>query len=721
MAQITKIISAFGGQSALADALDTRQSTVAYWVKVGRVSTKWQAKILAAAAERDLQVSPSDFVTVPEAVAVPPLPTARYSGGLVLGSEEIACYVLSDGRRVISRTSATTALSGIKRGGDLKSYVGVSNLAKYLNLNLDEELVEFTLPEVTYKRVFGLTAEVFLSICRAYVAALSDGAPLTARQREIAYKASAFLSACATVGLIALIDEATGYQYERAEDALQVKLRAFLEEEMRPWEKTFPDELWKEFGRLTGWKGSVQHRPKYWGHLVNEIIYNYLDPDVAEWLKVHAPAPRHGQNYHQWLTSQYGLKKLMEHIWMVIGIASTCDSMHTLRYRLGIRFGRQPVQLMMFVDPPGLNLWPAWKNGYGQLWPTLRQRPRKYHLGDMVIDDTSMIWFALRDRRTSLVEKSRLKDSKVRQQTFVAAMAQFEEQIGAAKVVTPATRPLNLYYGLAQAGMAIAAAHGPDQWSFSRHGLKLVDAQPDFMDIQVAPEGDGAFQRVASSTGSSVIDGPVSLGKLWASLPDLLPVSFRGSTDPTPLIVVSDTFQDAPQAQVHVSPPDLPEDLHEQAERLYEIFSVYPGIKDGKIPATLDSIRSPGRPRQAWQVTLEWPPPEMWIQLSEGEKEAFFDKIASEYRYRDDRFARPCVEQEKQPPSTLMTWWLLLYSCSILARYQPRKWTALLDLNKSPSAVPLQYALEEAISVVPHLVLDALDQEPWLLAKALAL
>jgi P63C domain len=50
--------------------------------------------------------------------------------------------------------------------------------------------------------------------------------------------------------LIALIDEATGYQYERAEDALQVKLRAFIADELRAWEKTFPDELWEEFGRL---------------------------------------------------------------------------------------------------------------------------------------------------------------------------------------------------------------------------------------------------------------------------------------------------------------------------------------------------------------------------------------------------------------------------------------------------------------------------------------
>jgi hypothetical protein len=57
--------------------------------------------------------------------------------------------------------------------------------------------------------------------------------------------------------LIALIDEATGYQYARAEAALQFKLRAFLAEEMRKWEKTFRNELWIEFGRLTGWKGAV--------------------------------------------------------------------------------------------------------------------------------------------------------------------------------------------------------------------------------------------------------------------------------------------------------------------------------------------------------------------------------------------------------------------------------------------------------------------------------
>jgi hypothetical protein len=80
------------------------------------------------------------------------------------------------------------------------------------------------------------------------------------------------------------------------------------------------------------------------------MIYDYLDADVADWLRKNAPKPRHGQNYHQWLSGQYGLKKLVEHIWMVIGMARACQTMWELRRRMAEQFGRQPVQLTMFLD-----------------------------------------------------------------------------------------------------------------------------------------------------------------------------------------------------------------------------------------------------------------------------------------------------------------------------------------------------------------------------------
>ncbi|HAG97383.1 MAG TPA: hypothetical protein DCL75_00575 [Ktedonobacter sp.] len=152
--------------------------------------------------------------------------------------------------------------------------------------------------------------------------------------------------------LSTLIDEATGYQYVRSEEALQLKLRLYLEEEMRKWEHTFPEELWREFGRLTHWKGSLVQRPKYWGRLVMGLIYDYLDPDVSDWLRKNNPKPQKGQNHYQWLTGQYGLKKLTEHIWKVVGMAQACNSMRELQTKMAEIYGRQPVQETLFLPPP---------------------------------------------------------------------------------------------------------------------------------------------------------------------------------------------------------------------------------------------------------------------------------------------------------------------------------------------------------------------------------
>jgi hypothetical protein len=272
------------------------------------------------------------------------LPVAKWPGVLTIGDIESPVYVLDDRRRVISRTGATTVLTVGKGGGNLESYVQVRALERYMPSNLNAQMMDFNIPEVVNKSAKGMTAETFLEICGAYVRAWQDGALESEAQIAIAKRAAMFLAACSKVGLIALIDEATGYQYRRAEEELQLKLRAFLLEEMRKWERTFPNDLWEQFGRLTNWKGSVHQRPKYWGKLVMELIYEYLDPDVAQWLRENAPTPKHGQNYHQWLTSQYGLKKLIEHIWKVIGIASTCENgaMDELRYKMEQLYGKKP-------------------------------------------------------------------------------------------------------------------------------------------------------------------------------------------------------------------------------------------------------------------------------------------------------------------------------------------------------------------------------------------
>lgn len=283
-------------------------------------------------------------------VADPSLPSAQWRGMLDLGGNEIDCYVLGDGTRVLSSGSTTKAIANVDRGS-LQDYVGQKALNSYIDIEkILQETIKFSIPGTQWPAL-GITTEHFELICRGYVQALYEGAPLTDRQREIAIRCAVLTAGLTRTGLDALVDEATGYQYERADDALQVKLRAFIADELRDWEKTFPDELWQEFGRLTKWKGSLHSRPKWWGKLVIELIYDTLDTDVAEYLK--ANKPQGGVHWHRQLTENLGVRQLVSRCFEVIGMAKTCDDIHELRQRVALHYGKKPVQFTMFLKPPG--------------------------------------------------------------------------------------------------------------------------------------------------------------------------------------------------------------------------------------------------------------------------------------------------------------------------------------------------------------------------------
>lgn len=366
------VIGKFGGPAALAKAIGKGQSTVSYWKKIGTIPARWQPKLMHLAEQADVDLRAEDFLVPPPPAedAAPmadianDLPRATHWGELPIGDAILPAYRLDNGSRVFSLKGVVVGLIGTE-GGQLAEYLKVRALQDYLPADLKPAedgsipaLIRFdTGGQGHFKYAFGVPVERFMDLCSAYAMALSEHVSdsdftLTPRQLQIAQKAIAFYRACAKVGIIALVDEATGYQYDREVDALQLKLKLFLSEEMRKWERTFPDELWKEFGRLTNWTGPVHSRPKYWGKLVMELIYGYLDPDIAKWLKENKPKPRHGENYHQWLNEQYGLKKLLEHIWMVIGMAAASENMQQLRDRLAERFGRVPVQMTFYLPPP---------------------------------------------------------------------------------------------------------------------------------------------------------------------------------------------------------------------------------------------------------------------------------------------------------------------------------------------------------------------------------
>lgn len=363
------VIDKFGGQTALAELIGKGQSTVAYWAKTGVIPARWQPKLLQMAVEKGLDLQPSDFLSPVKSEVLMAeenaAPKATHWGELAIGDTQIPCYVLNTGDRVFSLKGIVVGLMETE-GGPLAEYLKVRAVHPHLPPDLIPNesgeipaLFKFdTGAEGVGKFAFGIKVERFNDLLRAYSSALVDHAlsahdkskvALTERQLRIAQRAVKFQQACSDVGLVALVDEATGYQYERESDALQLKLKLYLEEDMRKWERTYPEQLWVEFGRLTNWKGTIHHRPKYWGKLIMELVYGYLDPDVAKWLKENAPKPMKGQNYHQWLSSQYGLKKLTEHIWLLIGMAAACHSMKELREKMAERFGRHQVQLTLYL------------------------------------------------------------------------------------------------------------------------------------------------------------------------------------------------------------------------------------------------------------------------------------------------------------------------------------------------------------------------------------
>lgn len=275
-------------------------------------------------------------------------PFAKHQGELTLGSATVDCYVLSNGDRVITQRGAVKAIAN-RNSGNLGEYLGAKAIKANINkeLVLGESLVEFSIPGTQFTGK-GITSDGFIEICSAYVRALEQGMLKDPRQQKIAFHCAALMTSFAKVGLDALIDEATGYQREREDDALQIKLAAYLCNELRPWSKLFPDQLWEQFGRLTNWRGALHSRPKWWGKLVNELVYQTLDSDVADYLRTHMPPPQHGKNYHQYFNEDFGVKKLREHILIILGMAKACRSIKELRSRVANEFQGRILQEYLF-------------------------------------------------------------------------------------------------------------------------------------------------------------------------------------------------------------------------------------------------------------------------------------------------------------------------------------------------------------------------------------
>lgn len=307
--------------------------------------------------DKELQES-SESVT-------PPI-QAIYEGDIQLadGAMPLNVAVLEDGTRLINRNAIFRAFGRTQRGRgkldlraqNLPTFVDAKNLISFISPKLQAILSNpIKCRTLGGRLIDGYRADVLPLLCDVYLDAQKAKA-LTTSQEPLAIAAFAIVRSLTKLGIIALIDEATGYQYERERDELQKILKLFVAEELRPWTKTFPDIFYREIFRLNDWDftvNEIKKRPPIIGKWTNEYVYDQLPKGVLEELKrktPKSPAGNYTARFFQSLTTDIGNPGLQAQINSVITLMQVSDYWSDFTARFKKLVQRRAGQLELGFD-----------------------------------------------------------------------------------------------------------------------------------------------------------------------------------------------------------------------------------------------------------------------------------------------------------------------------------------------------------------------------------
>ena len=274
------------------------------------------------------------------------IPRTHYTGEIHIGDKTLPCAVLDDGTRVLTQEGFLKAIGrsgkpAAGRGSSVEKiapFLALDNLKPFIN----EDLVSSTKPILfrTIKggKAYGYKADLLPKVCEVYLKARDEGV-LLQPQIKFAKACDILMRGLAHVGIIALVDEATGYQEVRDRLALQEILDRYLTDEWAKWTKTFPDEYYKELFRLKNipYPPLSRNRPSFIGHWTNYIIYSRLAPGVLRALKEKNPRLPSGyraRKHHQHFTRDYGHPELKDLLSNVTFLMKGCSDWDDFKYRL---------------------------------------------------------------------------------------------------------------------------------------------------------------------------------------------------------------------------------------------------------------------------------------------------------------------------------------------------------------------------------------------------
>ncbi|WP_186039117.1 P63C domain-containing protein [Burkholderia gladioli] len=259
------------------------------------------------------------------------LPKATHDSAdhpLQIGDIDLACSVLEDGTRVLSQAGLQQGIGMSKsggRGGEHRIAVLVDSLAKK-GIEINDLSSRIRKP-IRFIPVgggisHGFEATVLADLCDVVLAARNKGY-LQPQQLHIADQCEVLVRGFARVGIIALVDEATGYQEIRPQDALQAYLEKIISKELAAWVKKFPDEFYENIYKLKGWPwpGMSKNRYSVVGLYTRDLVFERIAPGLLPELERRLPKDEKGNRaakFHQHLTDDIGNPMLSQHLHSLI-------------------------------------------------------------------------------------------------------------------------------------------------------------------------------------------------------------------------------------------------------------------------------------------------------------------------------------------------------------------------------------------------------------------
>lgn len=261
-----------------------------------------------------------------------------YSGQLDLGGVKIPCAV-AEGPvgiiRVVSESGLATALLGTRSGASkrlkkaaaddgapLPVFLAPSQLLPFIDNHLRDGPLRPIEVEFNGSLSTVFDASIIPAVCNIWLRAREAGA-LQVQQLPKAQKAEILMRALAEVGIVALVDEATGFQAARPKDALQQYLEKLVRKELAAWAKKFPDEFYENIYRLRNWPWSGMGKNRYSAvaGYTRDLIYERMAPGLLDELTDKSPQDENGNRsnkLHQWLTDDIGNPMLAAHMQSVL-------------------------------------------------------------------------------------------------------------------------------------------------------------------------------------------------------------------------------------------------------------------------------------------------------------------------------------------------------------------------------------------------------------------